>query len=55
LWEPRREAIERALAQGQSIQRIYQDLVAEGQFTGSYFAPLRGGIFMMSSISIWLA
>ena len=55
LWEPRREAIERALAQGLSIQRIYQDLVAEGQFTGSYFAPLRGCIFMMSSISIWLA
>src|SRR5882672_2260121 len=39
--EPWREQIERALAQGLSIQRIHQDLVDEGQFAGSYFAVRR--------------
>ncbi len=41
LCEPWREQIEQALAQGLSIQRIYQDLVVERQFTGSYFAVRR--------------
>jgi len=41
LCEPWRESIEQALAQGLSIQRIYQDLVAEGKFGGSYFAVRR--------------
>jgi len=39
--EPWREQIERALAQGLSIQRIHQDLVDERQFAGSYFAVRR--------------
>ena len=36
LCEPWRELIEQALEQGLSIQRIYQDLVVERQFAGSY-------------------
>ena len=39
--EPWREQIEQALAQGLSIQQIYQDLVVERQFAGSYFAVRR--------------
>src|SRR6266404_1329011 len=41
LCEPWREQIEQALAQGLSIQRIYQELVVERQFAGSYFAVRR--------------
>jgi transposase len=41
LCDPWREQIEAALKQGLSIQRIYQDLVAERQFTGSYHAVRR--------------
>lgn len=41
LCEPWREQIEAALERGLSIQRIYQDLVVERQFTGSYFAVRR--------------
>ena len=41
LCEPWREQIEAGLAQGLSIQRIYQDLVAGQQFAGSYFAVRR--------------
>lgn len=41
LCEPWQEQIEAALKQGLSIQRIYQDLVAERQFTGSYYAVRR--------------
>ena len=36
LCAPLREQIEQALAAGLSVQRIYQDLVAEQKFTGSY-------------------
>jgi len=36
LCEPWKEWIEAALNTGLSIQRIYQDLVAEHQFAGSY-------------------
>jgi len=36
LCEPWKEGIEAALAAGLSIQRIYQDLIAEHQFAGSY-------------------
>src|SRR5256885_8712749 len=39
--EPWREQIEQALAQGLSIQRIYQDLGVERQFAGSYFSGRR--------------
>jgi len=39
--EPWREEIEQGLAQGLSIQRIYQDLVAVRQFAGSYYAVRR--------------
>ena len=38
LCDPWREQIEAALERGLSIQRIYQDLVVEGQFAGSYFS-----------------
>ncbi|HOP99001.1 MAG TPA: hypothetical protein PLK78_16405, partial [Verrucomicrobiota bacterium] len=41
LCDPWREQIESALERGLSIQRIYQDLVAEGQFSGSYFSVRR--------------
>ena len=41
LCDPWREQIEAALERGLSIQRIYQDLVAERRFTGSYFAVRR--------------
>jgi transposase len=41
LCDPWREQIETALERGLSIQRIYQDLVVERQFTGSYFAVRR--------------
>jgi transposase len=39
--EPWRAQIERALAQGLSVQRIYQDLVTEQQFAGGYHAVRR--------------
>lgn len=41
LCDPWREQIEAALERGLSIQRIYQDLVLEGQFAGSYFSVRR--------------
>jgi transposase len=41
LCDPWREQIEAALERGLSIQRIYQDLVVERQFTGSYFSVRR--------------
>lgn len=41
LCEPWREPIQRWLAQGLSIQRIYQDLITTGQFSGSYHAVRR--------------
>jgi len=46
--EPWREQIEQALAQGLSIQRIHQDLVAEREFAGSYFAVRR---FVLQRVS----
>jgi transposase len=41
LCDPWREQIEQALERGLSIQRIYQDLVTERQFAGSYYAVRR--------------
>jgi transposase len=41
LCDPWREPIAVALAAGLSVQRIYQDLVAEHQFAGSYHAVRR--------------
>jgi transposase len=41
LCDPWREEIEQALERGLSIQRIYQDLVEERQFAGSYYAVRR--------------
>jgi len=41
LCDPWREQIEQALERGLSIQRIYQDLVTEQQFAGSYYAGRR--------------
>jgi len=49
LCEPWREQIEQALVQGLSIQRIYQDLVVERQFAGSYFAVRRFVLHRVSS------
>lgn len=39
--EPRRAQIQQALERGLSVQRIYQDLVLEHQFAGSYYAVRR--------------
>jgi len=39
--EPWRAQIEQGLVAGLSVQRIYQDLVGEHQFTGSYYAVRR--------------
>jgi transposase len=41
LCEPWKEGIEAALAIGLSVQRIYQDLVTEHQFAGSYYSVRR--------------
>lgn len=41
LCEPWKEVIEAALCAGLSIQRIYQDLVTERQFAGSYHSVRR--------------
>jgi transposase len=41
LCEPWKERIEAALAAGLSVQRIYQDLVTEQQFAGSYYSVRR--------------
>jgi transposase len=41
LCDPWREQIGQALERGLSIQRIYQDLVNERQFVGSYYAVRR--------------
>ena len=41
LCEPLREEIEKGLTAGLSMQRIYQDLVREHQFEGSYYAVRR--------------
>lgn len=41
LCDPWREQIKEGLEQGLTIQRIYQDLVQERQFTGSYYAVRR--------------
>ena len=41
LCEPWREQIEQAVAAGLSAQRIYQDLVVERQFAGSYHSVQR--------------
>ena len=41
LCDPWAEEIEKALLAGLSVQRIYQDLVSEHQFTGSYYAVRR--------------
>lgn len=41
LCDPWREQIEQALERGLTIQRIYQDLVSERQFSGSYHAVRR--------------
>lgn len=41
LCEPWKEVIEAALCAGLSVQRIYQDLVSERQFAGSYYSVRR--------------
>jgi transposase len=41
LCEPWKERIEKALVAGLSVQRIYQDLVAEESFDGSYYSVRR--------------
>lgn len=41
LCQPHRSRIEQAMQQGLSIQRIYQDLIVEHQFAGSYHAVRR--------------
>jgi hypothetical protein len=41
LCGPRREEIERAVQAGWSAQRIYQDLVTDRKFCGSYHSVQR--------------
>ncbi|HZR18565.1 MAG TPA: NB-ARC domain-containing protein [Verrucomicrobiae bacterium] len=41
LCQPWKETIEKGLAAGLSVQRIYQDLVVDHQFAGSYFSVRR--------------
>jgi len=41
LCEPWKDWIASALSEGLSVQRIYQDLVSEHQFTGSYYSVRR--------------
>lgn len=41
MCEPWRQQIEQAVESGLSAQRIYQDLVAEHQFSGSYYSVQR--------------
>lgn len=41
LCDPHREQIEKAWQAGLSVQRIYQDLVTEHQFRGSYYSVWR--------------
>ena len=41
LCEPWKERIQAALVAGLSVQRIFQDLVAEEQFVGSYYSVRR--------------
>lgn len=41
LCDPFAEGIDQSFKDGLSVQRIYQDLVTEHQFTGSYFAVRR--------------
>jgi transposase len=49
LCDPWQEEIEQALERGLSIQRIYQDLVVQRQFRGSYFAVRRFVLRRVSS------
>jgi len=49
LCDPWREQIEQGLERGLSIQRIYQDLVVQRQFAGSYFAVRRFVLHRVSS------
>ena len=49
LCDPWREQIEAGLERGLSIQRIYQDLVVQQQFRGSYFAVRRFVLRRVSS------
>jgi transposase len=50
--EPCRAQIEQWLAQGLSVQRIYQDLVTEHQFTGSYHAVRRFAVRLVGKTEL---
>ena len=51
LCDPWREQIKHALERGLSIQRIYQDLVTEHKFTGSYYAVRRFVLRTMGALA----
>lgn len=50
--EPWRSQIEHGLAQGLSVQRLYQDLVTEHQFTGSYHAVRRFAVRLVGKAEL---
>ena len=50
--EPWRGQIEQWLARGLSVQRIYQDLVTEHQFTGSYHAVRRFAVRLVGKAEL---
>lgn len=52
LCEPWREQIQEALAAGLTVQRVYQDLVAEHQFAGSYDSVWRFARRLEKSLSL---
>jgi len=52
LCEPWKERIEAALAAGLSVQRIYQDLVAEQQFAGSYYSVRRFVLRLVKTLEL---
>jgi transposase len=52
LCEPWKETIEKGLAAGLSVQRIYQDLVAEHQFAGSYFSVRRFALRLVQKLEL---
>ena len=52
LCEPWKDNIEAALAAGLSVQRVYQDLVAEHQFAGSYYSVRRFALRLEKKLAL---
>jgi transposase len=52
LCEPWKDKIEAGLAAGLSVQRVYQDLVAEHQFAGSYYSVRRFALRLEKKLAL---